>query len=642
MASRTLVPVLIAFAAIASFFTRPLAGQLSPLGGGDNSSVRAELKPATLSVSALKPGEKSELSITLEIKPGFHAQSRTPIQDNLIKFEITLDEHPAFIFGEPVYPKGEDHEYPALGKLNVYTGNIVVKVPVEAKADAPGGNTEIKGKVRFQICDDKSCFAPTSPKFSVSATILAPLASLAGASTQPATSPTAPTATSPRLASAPPVAAIDETSAQRGALAWFAIAFLAGVLFNIVPCVLPVLPIKVLGFAEVAQHNRGKTLLLASVFGAGIVTVFAILAMLILVWKKIGWGEQFANPWFAWGIVLVLLTLSLWLFGILNFNLPAKAYAFAPRHDTYLGNYQWGILTAILSTPCTGPLFPPLMLWAQQQPTSVGVPAFMMVGVGMAFPYIALAAVPEVARKFPRVGPFAELFKQMLGFVLLGFTVFFAAGRFTHPAGQWWAVVPIAVMAALYLMARTVQLSKEARPVAISSFAAVAIVTVSVLVACRFSGVFDPDSGASEGRTSSSSVAWTPYSDAALEAARKANKIVLVKFTANWCLNCQYVEATVFHDARAIAALRDHDVVTIKADLSDEDAAGWPRLKELLPTGGIPLTAIYAPGYEKPVQITSVYTTDTLVETLKQIDPAQSNTERTAPVATIPTTPALR
>jgi thiol:disulfide interchange protein DsbD len=328
-----------------------------------------------------------------------------------------------------------------------------------------------------------------------------------------------------------------------------------------------------------------------------------------------GVAEQFSNPWFAWGVVVVLVLLALWMFGVLNVNLPPGAYAFAPRHDTFVGNFQWGILTALLSTPCTGPLFIPVMGWAAQQPQALGMTVMMMVGVGMAFPYVALSAFPEAARRFPRVGPWAELFKQMLGFMLLGFAVYFAAGRFGTAAGQWWAAVPVAALAALYLMARTVQLSKDARPVAISAVIAVALVTASVLLACRFSGVFDKRVGGG----AVAGVNWQPYSDETIESARKAGKIVLVKFTANWCLNCQYVEATVFHDDEAIEALRKHDVVAVKADLTAEDAPGWERLRKLNPTGGIPLTAIYAPGYEQPVKIDSVYTTGTLVSTLGQL-----------------------
>ncbi len=664
-------------ALLALWFVAAASAVAQPAG----RPVRAKITKTAVSVTALHPGQKATAAVVLEIEEKYHAQSRAPLQDNLIKFQVKLDKTPGVTFGEPVYPPGEIEEYPALGKLSVYTGRVVLFVPFEVAADAKPGPLKISGSLVYQLCDDKSCFPPERPKFAIETKVVpageasepnepdlfAEMEKQASAAPapppltrggdgggtpgiapptdpMPTTAATAPDTTpgsaadvsaapvsAAAAAGAPPVTVADGRPGW-GIPAALSAAFVAGILFNIVPCVLPVLPIKVLGFAEVAQHDRTKTLLLSSVFGLGIVTVFAVLAVLILVLQTITWGQQFSNPIFAWGIVILLLVLSMWMFGLLDINLPPGAYAFAPRHDTFVGNYLWGILTAVLSTPCTGPLFPPLMLWAQGQPTYVGVPAMMMVGVGMAFPYVVLSAFPEAARRFPRVGPWSELFKQMLGFILLGFTFFFAAGRFTTPQGQWWAAVPVAVMAAIYLMARTVQLTKEARPVAISTVISVGIITASVLVALRFSGTFDGGGGtAGAGGASASAVNWTPYSDDALAAARKAGKLVLVKFTANWCLNCQYVEATVYHDDAAIAALRSHDVVTLKADLTDDDAPGWNRLSELNATGGIPLTAIYAPGYDRPVQISSVYTTGTLVKTLDDLSRAEDRGAREPP-----------
>jgi thiol:disulfide interchange protein len=597
--------------------------------------AQAQMKHAAVSAalnrSALQPGQDAVVAVVLDIKPGFHSQSHTPKDPDLIALTLKVEKTPGAALGEIVYPPGQEEQSPALGALNIYTGKVIVYVPVKVTDDAKPGPLTLKGTIRYQICDDKACFAPESKPWSVETKVVGKGEAIeaaspelfkdykptAGATTRPATT-TAPVkqgATAPNSAGPPPVK-VDDTNGNRGLISALGFAFLAGILFNVVPCVLPMLPIKVLGFAEIAKHDRGKTVALASVFAAGIISVFAVLAVLILVLKKITWGQQFSNPYFAWGMVIVLLLLSLWLFGLLNVNLPSTVYAFQPSHETYFGNYLLGILTAILSTPCTGPLFPPVMFWAQSQPVLIGVWAMIMVGVGMAFPYVMLSAYPEAARKFPRTGAWADLFKQMLGFMLLAFTAFFAAGRFTTPAGQWWAVVPVAAMAAFYLLARTVQLSKEARPVGISSFIAVGIVTASVLVACRFSGVFDPRP---VGTSNTAAVTWVPYSDETLDAARKAGRIVLVKFTANWCLNCQYVEATVYHDETAIKSLRDHGVVTLKADLTKDDAPGWSRLRELTATGGIPLTAIYVPGYDKPIQISSVYTTETLVKTLDQL-----------------------
>ncbi len=591
---------------------------------------------AALNVSALRPGGEAVVAVVVDVAKGFHAQSHKPKDDLAIPLTIKLDKSDDVPAGEPIFPPGIDEDYPGVGTLSVYSGRTIVFVPYTVKADAKAGDATLSGVVTLQICNDKGeCFAPEKLTWSASAKIVAKDDAVSPANaelfkgyqksaTAPVTKPTtAPAKGSAKNSGAPPVTGVESDAPTYSVLTAFGIAFVAGIFFNIVPCVLPVLPIKVLGFAQVAQNNRGKTVLLATVFGLGVVSVFTVLAVFILVLHQIKWGEQFSNPFFLWGVVIVLLLLSFWMFGILNINLPMGAYAFTPNHETFFGNYLWGILTAILSTPCTGPLFPPLMGWAAAQPQAIGVAAMMMVGVGMAFPYVFLSFFPELARKFPRVGPWAELFKQMMGFFLLGFTVYFAAGRFVTGAGQWWAAVPVAAMASFYLLARTVQLSKEARAVAVSGVLAVLILTTSVLVACKFSGVFD-DHSASAGGSGAVGANWIPYSDSEFDAARKANKIVLVKFTASWCLTCQYIEATVFHDNAALAALRKYDVVTFKADLTKDDAPGNARLHELSATGGIPLTAIYAPGYDQPVKLSAVYTTPTLVSALDQLGRAKT------------------
>jgi thiol:disulfide interchange protein DsbD len=511
--------------------------------------------------------------------------------------------------------------------LNVYDGRTIFYVPVKITADAKEGPLKLSGTIRYQVCDDKVCFPPKTTPWGVETKVVAKgkptppnapelykdykAAAAAAPTTQrgvqtpPLGGSGSPGATAPSAAATTGDAEVfGDPDVKRGILAQLGFAFVAGILFNVVPCVLPVLPIKVLGFAEVAEHDRGRTVALASVFGAGMVSVFAVLAMFILVLKKFTWGEQFSNPWFAWGVVVLLAILAAWMFGWLNVNLPGGVYSVSPRHDTMIGNFEWGALTAILSTPCTGPFFPPLMLWAQQQPKAIGVWVVMMVGVGMAFPYILLSAFPGVARRFPRVGPWAELFKQMMGFLLLGAAVFFAAGRFVTGAALYWSLVPVAVVAGVYLLVRTIRNGAHARGVVIASVLAALMIGGTTAMAATFV----------------SPVKWEHYSDQVVEAARREGKIVLVKFTANWCLNCQYIERSVFHDKAAAAALARHGVVTVKADLTAEDAPGWGRLKSLSPTGGIPLTAIYVPGRGQPIVIDSVYTTSTLVRALDHVD----------------------
>src|SRR5215207_998996 len=128
---------------------------------------------AAVSVSALQPGKPAMAAVVLEIKPGFHAHSNTPSETFYIKFSATVKDNPAVKTGAVVYPKGEDHEYPALGKLNVYTGKIVVRFPVEAKPDTKPGPVKIAGELRFQVCDDKVCYPPAKAPFEIATTIAA-------------------------------------------------------------------------------------------------------------------------------------------------------------------------------------------------------------------------------------------------------------------------------------------------------------------------------------------------------------------------------------------------------------------------------------------------------------------------------------
>lgn len=557
---------------------------MGQFGGEEHATISAALKP-----SSLKPGDEAVLSITLDIKEGFHAQSHTPSKPEYIAFSVTMAPATGFEFGDPQYPQGHDEEYPMLGKLNVYTGKVVATIPVKVLDNAPNGTVDLTANVIYQICDDRVCYMPQRPKLTVQAEIT-------GGVEGGTVAPPSETPDTNNAAYAP-------AGSEWTVGVAFGAAFLAGLLFNIMPCVFPVLPLKAMGFYEVSHHKRSKSFAFGLVFSAGVISLFGILAILVLVLRLVSWGELFSYGWFIWGIVILLALMGFSLLGMFTFKLPTGAYGFTPRHDTYGGNFLWGGLTGILATPCTAPLLPPLMLWASSKPAAIGVPAMLMVGVGMAFPYLILSIFPEAARRLPRSGPWAELFKQMMGFMLLVAAVYFGAGRLIPGTDFWWAVVAMVAIASLFLVARTVQLTDSAGAVGFSSTLAVILIGGSIWWTVRLA-----DTG------------WIDYTDAAFADARASGKPVLVKFTANWCATCQYIEGTVFQDEKVWTAINQADVIPIKVDLTQEDAPGHDLLLQLNPAGGIPLTAIYAPGATEPVQLSSVYTSETLLAELARLN----------------------
>jgi thiol:disulfide interchange protein DsbD len=569
----------------------------------------AQSRYATISTylnqSALKAGGDAVVAVVVDIKPGYHAQSHAPLEDFYIKFQTTLDSADGITPGTIVYPAGKVEEYAGLGKLSVYTGQVIVYVPLKVGAAAKPGPLTVKGKVTFQICDDRTCFPPETHPFSLASEVVAADAAVSSAHPE-IFAGYVPAATQPADASrsaTQPAASISWSDSQDWGVPFaFGAAILAGLLFNVMPCVLPVLPLKAVGFYEASQHNRSRSLLLGLVFSLGLISVFVLLALLVLVLKAVSWGDLFSYGAFIWTIVIILTLLAAGLLGGWDLRLPLGIYTFEPRHDTIGGNYFWGALTAILATPCTAPLLPPLLLWAARNPAYIGVPAVVMVGVGMALPYLILSAMPEVARNLPRAGPWSELFKQMMGFLLLAAAAYFGAGRLISGSGFWWVVVAVVAIGAFFLMARTVQLTTNARPVGISSAIAVAMIGGTIWWA---SGFTNHD--------------WQPYSDARFEELRRSGKPVLVKFTANWCGTCQFIERTVYQEPEVWQAMKDDDVTPLKVDLTNPDAPGKELLLTLNPSGGIPLTAIWVPGSNQPIQLASVYGTGELLKALEQV-----------------------
>lgn len=560
--------------------------------------TQAELRRTVLDVSALRPGDKAMLAVELEIKPHFHAQSRTPTDELYIKFDLKIDEHPDLVFGEPVFPAGEEKEYPNLGKLNVYTGTVVVRVPLEVSADAKPGETKITGNLQYQICDDSACYPPAWPEFEIPTTIV------------PAGTPVTPNeADLFEQAANKPVASTGimifgrDLTADAYLLA-FGAAFLVGIIFNIMPCVLPVVPLKAMGFYEVSQHNRRKSLALGAVFSGGLIASFGVLALLIVVLRALDWGELFTNPWFRALIIGILLAMAVSTFGLFTVNLPTSVYRFTPRHDTYVGNFLFGIFTALLSTPCTFGMFVGLLTWALTQPAVIGVTLIMMVGVGMAFPYFVLSAFPELARRFPRTGPWAEIVKQLMGFLLLGTAVFFAKPFIERAVSEdvfWWSLFGVVALAALFLVVQSIRHAKTLAPRLVAATVALLLLVPSFLAVRQLT--YHPHD-------------WRPYSDAALADGLAEGRITLVEFTADWCGNCKWLEATVLNNRGVAEYLKAHQAVMVKADMTHADAPGRDLLKELNPVGSIPLTAVYSPRLEAPIVLNGIYSRQDLKDAI--------------------------
>jgi thiol:disulfide interchange protein DsbD len=565
---------------------------------------------ATPNLQAVQPGQQLVIAITLDVRDGWHAQSHAPLVNNLIPFSIDVADGP-FTAYPPQYDPGYIANYPAIspetdGDVSVYSGRTVHYLPIEIARDVEAGSSlEITGSVRVQVCDDQACKAPADAAWSVTLPIVAegtptPATQqgerFAGfdpaswAALKPVEATPVVTASGTRGS----VFGLEFDLAALGPVAVLSLAFVAGIFFNVVPCVLPVLPLKIISFYETAQHSRAKCVAHGVAFGLGIVLTFATLGLLIFAFGAISWGEMFSNPWFAGGVTLVLVAAALYQFGLFSLALPSGVYGSdyaAGGKGGLVGNVGFGVFTAILSTPCTFGLFLALLIWAAAQPAWLGVASVTTVGIGMAAPYVLLSLVPEVARSFPRTGAWSEAIKQASGFVLLAVAAYFVRpilpDAVRGPA-IWWVVWGCVAAGMLFLVVTAVRL-KTTRGIVVTGLLALLLAGGTLPLAYRLA---NPPAG------------WIAFADADLSPTRGP---VLVKFTADWCANCQTIEQRVFGTQAQMDAWQAEGLTLVKADLTKPDAAGWDLLAELNPAKAIPFTAVYLPDRDGPVALPGIY-----------------------------------
>jgi thiol:disulfide interchange protein len=185
-----------------------------------------------------------------------------------------------------------------------------------------------------------------------------------------------------------------------------------------------VIPIKVLSLHQQAGDPR-RCLALGISFGLGIIAFFIAVGIPIAVLKIFDWGRMFSLWYVNLGLGLLIFIMGLGMVGLFTFRLPQKTYMFNPSHDTHFGSFLTGALTGVLSTPCTGPLLGATIAWVVTRPSWLALTVFAAMGVGMAFPYVLLAAKPQWVDRLPRTGPGSELVKQVMAILLIAVSVYF-------------------------------------------------------------------------------------------------------------------------------------------------------------------------------------------------------------------------
>jgi thiol:disulfide interchange protein DsbD len=364
-------------------------------------------------------------------------------------------------------------------------------------------------------------------------------------------------------------------------------AFLAGLILNFMPCVLPVIALKALGFVRQSRQSPGLVRLLGWAYGAGVLASFVLLAGLAIATQRaggaVGWGDALRHPLFRMLLTAFITLIALNLFGL--FEVTIRAGVMGPASELASqeglgGAFCNGILATVLATPCTAPFLAGALAFALTQRPSVTLLVFLAVGVGLACPFVLVCWFPRLLKFLPKPGAWMEKFKIAMGFPMLATALWLAYGSTRNQADMLMFEFSLALLAlAAWIWGQFVQRETRRKGLAVA--------VCLLLVAAGF--LFRPQTAMKTG-----ALVWKVWSPEAVDLARRDGHPVLVDFTAKTCLNCIVNKASSLEIKQTRAKLSEIGAVSFEADFTDQDPVIAQELARWKGAAGVPLVLVYS------------------------------------------------
>ena len=410
-------------------------------------------------------------------------------------------------------------------------------------------------------------------------------------------------------------------SAQSKTLQFLSIifgAFLGGIILNLMPCVFPVIGIKILSFAQNTGDSKKSIILNALFYTFGIVASFLILAGILLILRatgeSLGWGFQLQNPIFSASMALLFFAMAMSFAGVyeIGASLAGGTFAYAQESiskNKYVQSAMSGVLAVLVASPCTAPFMGSAVGVALSTQISVleSLVIFISLGLGMASPYIILSAIPRLAKLLPRPGKWLDIFKKILSIPLF-ITAIWLAWLYSKQTGSFYAIIVSIIILSIGLICY----GKFALPHRTRKVRNSAIFGLIVAVMLSFVIILQNK----ENPTSDSINIENKWSVAKLDELRKNGFNVYVDFTATWCLTCQY-NKQILYSEKIKKIFEKNKIKILVADWTSRDNAITHEL-EKFGRAGVPLNLLYAPQGE-PIILPAILTESALIEAIDKI-----------------------
>ncbi len=579
---RSLSPRRLALAALSAVtLLAPLAAR-AQFGDAPKPAEMMRVKAAPVKLAA---GGAADAAIALTILEHWHVNANPPANETLIPTEVELTGAAGVTAAAPRYPA------PRIVKLEidpepllVWDGTVTATLPLRAAANATNGVRTLRGVVRFQACNDQVCLAPASVPFTIDVEVTggaAPPADAPAGETPADSAAEAPPAAAPGagFTTAPPAnpaaATIENPLAKRiesGGLLAYLTLFLIGLALNLTPCVYPMLGVTVSIFGARRSAPPAQVIGFALLYVLGMAIMYSTLGVVAALTGGL-FGSFLQSPVVLLAIGALMIALSLSMFGLYELQPPAWLLSKlgGAQGTSAIGIFLSGLVVGVFAAPCVGPPVVALLavVGAKGDPV-FGFTTFFALALGLGFPYLVLGTFSNLLQNLPRSGDWMVWVKKVFGVILVAVGLFYALLAFAPKSAG--TVVPVALIAGgLYLGFLEKSAAKRRgfqwlkRAVGVAGLVGGAWIVMN--------------SGAK-------SVPFAPASHEALDAALAQGKVVMVDFSADWCVPCHELENFTFTDRRVIAEAANF--AAFKVDLTRYDSPEAEAWRKQYDITGVP------------------------------------------------------
>ena len=592
----------------------------------DVGTISGYVEPATA-----VPGQVVEVTIVMDLAEGWHVYKGRVLDDGeeIGKPTLIVVTDSTGHYTSRAVTSAEEHEAePIIDEIPpdvYYTGEVVWTLKIKVPDEYEGDTYSLEGLLGYQNCTETSCNRPSGVSFSVELPVGEEAESESSPLTfgEPVDYTEVSDAAQQRADKDWPMLELpvgyEDTVAE---IPWYEIdaatllpqlgfALLGGLILNLMPCVLPVIGLKIFAFAKQGGEKRSKVFMLNLWYSIGILAVFMILATLA-AFLSYGWGELYTKTPFKVGMAGLVFAMALAFLGVWEIPIPgfmgsSKANELQQKEGIE-GAFLKGVFTTLLATPCSGPFLGPVFAYSLTQSALTSYLIFGCIGLGMASPYLIIGAFPHLVRFLPKPGAWMETFKQLLAFLLLGTVVYLLSTiseeyfipTMTLLVGLWFAC---------WIVGRTPITADLNNKVAAWATALAVAIAVGYIGFTQFG-------------PSPYELEWQPFTAAKLSDEEIKDKTVLLDFTADWCLTCKTNSRLAINTRNVKHVVEQNGIVPLLADWTDES----DEIKQVLARYGsqsIPLLVVLPAGeHDQPIVLRDLISEGQVLSALQEAGPS--------------------